>query len=236
MSSESTNMNSLPARISKSYEDHPAIRALAQLLPGVAAADAGLTKYFENMREKRVREFFDELAEGKHQLSSDLIENQDFLHAYFATVRAVINTRKREKIRLFAKLFKNYTSGEGAYSIDEYEEFLSILDDLGSREFQILMILDHFEKKTPRTDKENPAEWTNIFWEDFEKTVVSELGISEEELSGMLLRLVRTGLYQLYTMIASGVADKGRLTKNFSIFIDALGISDSVISENSTSI
>ena len=84
--------------IGNAYDKNPIIRALIQIamshIPyGIGGAiDATLTANIQQMREKRLRTFFDELAVGSHVLTESLIQEEDFLHAYFATLKAAVNT------------------------------------------------------------------------------------------------------------------------------------------------
>lgn len=133
-------------RIADAYEGSPIVRALVQVVMapipyGIGSAiGAALTSAIENMREERLRTFFDELAKGTRHLTEELIQEEDFLHAYFSTLKAAMNTRRREKIRLFARMLSN-ASQERRLGSDIFEEFLGILDDLSVRELQILLIL-----------------------------------------------------------------------------------------------
>jgi len=84
------------------------VRALMQLLGtctlGVAsAADAGLVTQIQNMQEDRLRAFFEELDKGNVALTDEIIKSENFLHAFFATTKASLNTRRKEKIRMFAR-------------------------------------------------------------------------------------------------------------------------------------
>ncbi len=89
--------------------DQPVIRSLIQLIPcGVGSAfDFFIMNKIQDIRKERLRTFFDELGSGEIELTNNLIESEDFLHCYFATLRAALNTRRREKVRMFAGLLKS---------------------------------------------------------------------------------------------------------------------------------
>jgi hypothetical protein len=200
-----------------------------QLLPGLSAIDAAVVVAIENIREERARTFFDELAKGDLEIAEEMKTDEDFLHAYFSTAKAALNTRRREKIRLFARLFRNYAQKVSIEFTDQYEEWLDILDDLSYREFQVLLILHSFEITVPRPENpKNELEWYQSFWDDFLKRVESEVGISSTELPGILERLTRTGLYgnvpvsQGLVFGAHILDSVGHLTSNFASFLQAL--------------
>lgn len=215
MSMDSTKkiIGDLLRRYESSY-----VRPFVDLLPGVDA-----TLY--HFRLQRLHAFFDELAKGNIDLTEEQIENEDFLHAYYATVRAVANTRRREKIRLFALLFVNYIQNGDLCedNTDVFDEVLAILDDLSYREFQILTILHSFETTLLPDKDENPERWISHGWDDFLSAVASELGIPSDHIQGMLARLNRTGLYETITGTFFGYrGGGGHLTPNFATFMDAL--------------
>jgi len=218
--------NSRIFELAKRYEKNPVVRALVQLVPfGVGgAADVALTTIIDNIREDRARTFFDELAAGDFPLTEKEIQSEDFLHAYFATCKAALNTRRREKIRLFAQLLHSY-----AFKVTEFEKFeehLSILDDLSYREFQILVTLKKYEEANPpKPEGESELQRVNRFWQDFQSECAAKLKIPADELNGVLTRLNRTGLYQTIVGTYFDYAgDRGRLTPNFYIFIEKLKV------------
>ena len=102
------------------YDGNRVIRGLIQLVPlGFGgAADVSLVLTLEKIREERTREFFDELGKGNIIVDSSLLESEDFLHCYFATVKYALNSRRREKIKMFARLLKSSVTGEGPNGVD----------------------------------------------------------------------------------------------------------------------
>lgn len=207
--------NAYVARLLERYEHQPILRGLVQLIPlniGAAYESALLTKLNE-YRAERLRTFFDELESGRIELSRDVIESEDFLHSYFATLRAVLSTRRRQKIRYLARLMKSAFSADRFESVDQYEELLAIVDDLSFRELVALSILAECETATPQEAIENELQRANKLWPAFEKKVADRLGISATDLSPLLTRLQRSGCY---AEITGGYYDytggRGRLT------------------------
>lgn len=202
----------------KYYEKNPLMRALVPLIftPFAAGLDAALLQKLQNIREERVRAFFDGLAEGKIELTEDLIKNEDFLHCFFITAKAALNTRRREKIKMFARLLKTAVVEDTFSNIDEYEEYLSILDELNYQEFSMLLLLDKYESKYPRKDTENELQRAWRFWPDFINELEKELKFPKEEINDRLARLNRTGCYETfvggYANYSGGV---GKLTSTY---------------------
>lgn len=228
-------------KLGSEYENNPIIRALIQIVMapipyGIGSAiDDALTTAINNLREKRLKVFFDELATGSRHLTPDLIREEDFLHAFFSTLKAAANSKRHEKIRLFARLLKNATA-LGKLGSEQLEEYLQILDDLSLRELAILVKLDSFERKHPlklrrNTDFTDPGIYlqrADEFWQEFTTQVENDLKIPPEELIAMLSRLNRTGLYRGITgAIIGNSGDKGHLTARFGQFSEWLELQDS---------
>ncbi|MEK7953994.1 hypothetical protein [Luteolibacter soli] len=91
------------------YADHELVRALLQLFPaGIGGAvDVLITGKVDAIRKERTAVFFEALSNNQIQLSNDVIGSEEFLHKYFITANAARNTRRREKIVLFANLLAN---------------------------------------------------------------------------------------------------------------------------------
>ena len=169
----------------------------------------------QRTKEGRTRALLDSLSHGKLELSEELIESEDFLHCFCTTYKAVLNTRRREKIELFARLLKSAFTETRPRDIDEFEEFISILDDLTYEEWCALTILDSFSSRS-RKAGDNDLRWSRTFWDEFRRTVERQLKIPSDEFTPFMNRLGRTGLYDqlvgAYLNYAGGV---GKLTPRF---------------------
>lgn len=200
------------------YEKSAVLRGLVQLIPlniGSAVDTAVLTR-LQTVRAERAREFFDELAKSEGGLNPELLESNEFLHCFFATADAALRTSRIEKIHAFARLLGATTQRAQFSSIDEFEEFLSILDDLSNRELAVLILLDQYEINHPKLDNENDLQRTNRFWGDFSSEISSDLGILPEEVDSVLSRLNRSGCYETFTgSYLSYTGGRGKITPFF---------------------
>ena len=206
------------------YKSNPLIRGLIQLVPcGIGSAiDVAFMIKIENMQRERFWVFFDELAKGSRDLTESMVQEEDFLHAYFCTLKAAINTRRKEKIRLFARLLLSATI-EKSLSDDTYEEFLDILDGISFRELHILLLLKYYEDSHPREIiengvMENDMQRANRYWDSFEKEVEYKLGLNTEELKSALNRLRRTGFFDFLTGFLDMSGKEGKLSPVFTQF------------------
>jgi hypothetical protein len=209
--------NSTIENLLSRYEGNRVIRGLVQLIPfGVGSAvDVVITKTLDNIREERSHAFFDELAKTSKALEPAMLESEDFLHRYFATARYALNSRRREKIVMFARLLKASLGDAGPRDMDEYKEFLQTLDDLTYRELRALAIMDSFSDRQ-RTTNQNDLQWTNTFWDEFVDRIILELSVPKDEVSDFMNRISRTACYEMFT---GGYMDytggKGKLTPTY---------------------
>jgi len=210
-------------RLSDQYGKSPAIRALLQLIPAWGVADTLLQQRVDEIRSDRLRTFFNELAIGKIELSEGLIESEDFLHCYFCTLRAVLNSRRREKIQMFAKLLTSSVRQPDLDLGEEFEELLNVLDMVTLKEFGVLSDLYKFERQHPPTEDEHEVTNARRYWDKFRKEVSLKYSIAESEFTPFMARLERTGLYLRITITVMDYdGDMGRTTPLFSRLIQLI--------------
>jgi hypothetical protein len=209
-------------QISEAYAQNPIIRALLQVFPGGGSADTLLQQRAAEIAGERLRTFFSELANGTRDLTEESIANDDFLHCFFSTMRAVTHTKRAQKIRLFAKLLSSQAHGRFS-DTDYYEEVLSIIDSLSTREFEALNLLRSFEVGSASKHFGNELQRAENHWNVFESAACLKLSIPEGEFDGFMTRLEHTGLYHeitgTYYDYAGGV---GRTTRLFSRLLNLL--------------
>jgi hypothetical protein len=153
----------------------------------------------------------------------DVLRREDFLHCYLATLQATIHTRREEKIRLFARLLVSTIKGADLADVDEYEEFLGILDEMSVREIVIVTILERFEREATKTPVpgEVPVYESRIaqgFWSEFITDIEEHAGVVYNERQAVLTRLNRTGLFAerpAMTPDFKGLEAMGHLTPRY---------------------
>jgi hypothetical protein len=209
------------------YITKPVIRSLLQLVPGWCVADTLLQHRADEIRTDRLRAFLDELADGRVELTDDLIHTEDFLHCYFCTLRAVVNTRQREKIRLFARLLDSSLTPAIGTTTDEFEELLTVLDIITLREFAVLCGLREHEVQNPKKAGENELQNAWQYWDKFKNDSTQKFSIPENAFKAFMAKLERTGLYLRITggfMDYQG--DVGRTTPLFARLLEFVGNSE----------
>lgn len=216
-----TEDENIVGNLSTLYSDKPVIRSLLQLIPGWAAADTLLIQRANEIRSDRLRTFFDELASGKFALTEEVVREEDFLHSYFCTLRAVTSTRQREKIKLFARLLDSSFSPEKSSSVDEFEEMLDILDGISLREFAVLYELHQLESSHLQKEGENNLQHTLHYWNTFKDLIVTKYDVPEHSFNAFMAKIERTGLYLRITGgLLDYSGDVGNTTPLFSRLLE----------------
>ncbi|WDD99527.1 hypothetical protein [Thalassomonas actiniarum] len=175
--------------------NNPLVRGLIQLIPGGSSLDVLAQERLSQIETERFNILIKALEEGELDLTEDILNSNEFLHAFVKTSRATVQTYRREKIQLLAELFTATFKDNQFNKIDEYEELLSVIDDLSVRELNILSLLDSFEQKHPVQKEENELQRSDHYWGTFIETVENEFSLNRDELKGVLVRLQRSGLY-----------------------------------------
>lgn len=207
------------------YEQQPLLKGLVQLVPlGVGSAlESALLTRLNTYRAERLRTFFDELGAGKVTLTEETIQSDDFLHCYFATLNAVLRSRRRDKVRFLARLLKGGFDG-CVESVDEYEELVAVTDDLTQRELWVLALLARHERDNPPQKGDNGLQRATRFWPAFVSDATTQLGIDEQMLAAMLVRIQRSGCYEEFTgAFLSYTGGVGRTTVLYERLAKAAG-------------
>lgn len=190
--------------LAEAYGNHPAAQALIALIPGSGSLTPLLEARAAEIAHERTRAFFDEFSKGQIEITPELVRSEDFLHAYFSTLRAVAHTRQRQKIRYLARLFRSALLGGDFRDGDDYEELLGTLDELSFRELRGLAILDNESESGDMTTDDNRVKWRDRIRNRF----LSELAVSNADLPAFSARLQRSGLFNVPGM---HVGDHGYL-------------------------
>jgi hypothetical protein len=133
-----TKSLNMVGQLSTRYARSPIIRSLLSLLPFSGPADELMRHRAEEIHQERLLAFLDEVQDGTKDLTTDVIESEDFLHCFFKTTRVALHSRRREKIRMFARMLTaGVESGVIREDSGKYEELLATLDSLSLREFGV---------------------------------------------------------------------------------------------------
>lgn len=222
-----TSTNTLPAKFSKSfdgYKNNAALRglftfALSLINPVYAGMAIGVETALFTWQENRSKKW-EILAEEFDQWESigeELLKNQEFLHCFRRVIHATERTQNETKIRYFARLLKATTDTEIISSVEEYEEFLDIIESLSFRELTVLSVLDKYESRFPMKNGENEFQRCLHFWDIMVDELVEKFKIPREEVDSIFIRTTRSGCYKLFrgAYAAGDTEGKGTLMPIF---------------------
>jgi len=197
------------------YEKNSVIRPLLQLIPyGIGSGvDSFLMITLNRMRQERAKVFFDELISGNFNPNSDYIKTDDFVNKYILTMRYVLNTNQKEKVKMFAKIFNNSINKDNKiFNIDIYEDFVGILNELSYREISALSLFETYDT-IPMDDDKNELIRVDKFWDEFVERMENELNVPKSYINNFMIRITRTGCYEEFNgNFMSYTAGKGQLT------------------------
>ena len=165
------------------------------LFSGIGSAiDVRVLIRYEKLKAENAQIFFDELQRRIGNIEPELLESEDFIHCLMKTIQLAIDTRRHEKIKMFARLLGSGVGSGGIESVDEFEEYLALLAELSYREIQILLQIEKFQD-------ENPEPWTSTNyknWDAFTDKLAKSLNLSLDELDVLLMRMNRIGCSETF--------------------------------------
>ncbi len=191
-------MNNDLTHLAESYNSNKILRVLVKFMPKGGIVDNLLSSFYTKEKERRVTSFFDELSKNETALTEEIISSDDFLHKYFITLKAVIETKRTEKIKYFARLLNNSDSPIFNADTDNFEDFIKILDDLTFQELQILSIIRKYDKEIIENgdkpiDFDRKMSKARSFYQKLKTDISKHLQIPEDEVRSLLTKLERTG-------------------------------------------
>jgi hypothetical protein len=152
------------------------------------------------LRQHRLEIFFDQLSKSTINISDDHIKSNEFIHKYILTLKYVLDTQQKEKIEMFANIFKNSLSKKNnTFNVDTYEDFSKMLNELSYREICALSIFEYFYTNRKKEKKDNELQFVFSFWNEFEDKIEQELGISKTSVENYMIKISRTGCYKEIT-------------------------------------
>lgn len=183
------------------YNSNPILKALVYWVSGcytngiLGAIETAILTTHTKAQKRRVRLFFEHLDKQKLELTEEMVQNEDFLYFFKATLQATIRTRRTEKIIYLATLFNAYTQEQDSSQLDKYEDYLKILDELSFIELRILHLL-YLESRCG-TDGLDDAWWDKFILKAVEALKNESVDIDKQEIDALLPRLARSGLFHL---------------------------------------
>lgn len=154
--------------------------------------DLSMDRVIKDFQQKKQKELINVILKGKNCITSDMVNDIEFIMNMAKTMEAVKKLETDDKVKYFGNLIKNgYLSGQHI-DHNEFDEYFDLLNTMSYREIQYLAgykeyCKNHHERKND--------EWQGFFCEYMRKSNLPDV---DQRLSiiYMLPKLVRTGLVE----------------------------------------
>lgn len=154
--------------------------------------DVSMNKVIEDFQKKKEQEFIAVILQDKNSITSEMVNDVEFIVNYAKTLEAVRRLATNDKVKYFGNLIRNgYLSGEHIDN-SEFEEYLEIINSMSYREIHYLVGYKLFcDKRKTRTLKSLDER------QGFLCEYLEEMDMEEQvSIIYMLPRLVRTGFVE----------------------------------------
>src|ERR1700748_1153348 len=108
--------------LAEAYSQNKKLKLLVDLLPLGSQINNSISEYLIKQQSRRLKYFFEKLNETDLNVTPELIEDEDFIHKFYITLKAVSDTHRNEKIEIIAKFFSKHDS-EKIDCTDHYENY-----------------------------------------------------------------------------------------------------------------
>jgi hypothetical protein len=110
--------------------------------PYVTAIYTAANIVWNRVKPENQEVFMREFEGKKEEITEEVLTSEEFAQAFKFTAEAVSKTRYKEKIKIFARLLHSGATQGVLQDVDEYREFVRIVDGLSPKEIVILSIVD----------------------------------------------------------------------------------------------
>lgn len=164
--------------------------------------DSSMNKTIEDFQQKKEKELIEVILKDKHMITTDMVNDIEFIVNYNRTLEAVRRLATNDKVNFFGNLIRNGYLSEERIESSEFDEYLNILNTMSYREIQCLVDYKlHCENKS-KGKQVNYNDWTY-----FRKDYAKKNQISESEVWSIFMRIKRTGFIEEEFETQSGDVD-----------------------------
>jgi len=170
--------------------------------------DSSINTTISKFQHEKEKEFIDVILKDKGSITSEEVNDIEFIFNYAKTMEAVKRLTANDKIKYFGNLIRNgYLSGE-KISNNDFEEYMDILNTMSYREIESLVDFKTFSDDSNGKKSYNPYPWPK-----FQKEYAKKLNISPNEVYGIFMRIKQTGLVEELFETESGDVDDNTVSE-----------------------
>lgn len=164
------------------------IPIIGELIDGTI--DAVLT----NFQQKKREELVSIIISNRENVTSEMVNDIGFIVNFAKTLEAVNRLSSNDKVKYFANLLINGYFIDDKIGNDEFEEYLSFLNELSYRQINMLVLLYDFENKHLNLDSDNKLASTNSYWHLFIGKMENDFLLDKQETEDILTNISKTGM------------------------------------------
>lgn len=187
--------------------------------------DSSIDKSLENFQQKKEQELVDIILKNSHSITSDMVNDVEFIVNYARVREAVKRLATNDKVKFFGNLIRNgYLSGRHIQS-SIFDEYINILNSMSYRE--ILYLVD-YKKYCEDCSKKNKSSISflgrayNNKFSQFCKDYSEKNNITQREIYFVFMHLEQTGFIEEEFETESGDVDENDNTFD-SLSVDSTG-------------
>ena len=171
---------------------NPIVSSFFQGIPVIGnLIDSTMESVFQTFQKKKMQELTDTILSDDHEITSDMVNDIEFIMNFAKTTDAVLRLTTNDKVKYFGNLIRNgYLSGNHIEN-DLFEEYLEILNTMTYREIQYLT--DYKLYCCTKRQESKEIFYPDNLFKEFSSEYSKKIGISENELYSVFTRLKRTG-------------------------------------------
>lgn len=130
----------------KDVKNNPVVKSAISLIKSVPffgeIIDSSIDATFDNNQKKKRAELLEYILSDKQNITSEMVNDIEFIYGYARVVEAINRLAKNDKIKYFANLLKNgYLVERDKVTADEFDEYLDSLNTLSFREIEWLIYM-----------------------------------------------------------------------------------------------
>lgn len=199
------------------------IRSMFNILPVPLneLVDASIEEIFHDFQSSKDKELC-ELIFSDESITLDDVKEVTFITDFARSLSAVRRLSSNKKVVYIANLFRNYHDTGVNEEVDEFEEFLSRLEDLSYRELKILAYLCECENKVPHIEPDKAVDQIAT-WDYFETTASKEFDLNINDIKSIMAGTVRSGFCNSFGITRPGhIKDVYYVTDYYKKFLNKI--------------
>lgn len=187
--------------------------------------DSSIDKSLEIFQQKKEQELIDMILKNSHSITSDMVNDVEFIVNYARVREAVRRLATNDKVKFFGNLIRNGYLSDTHIQSSVFDEYINILNSMSYRE--ILYLVDYkkycedYSKKSKSSKNISGRTYNNKF-PQFCKDYSQKNNITQREINFVFMHLKQTGFVEEEFETESGDVDEDDNTFN-SLSVDSTG-------------